>query len=243
MRVPNALLKERVKKVEDRLSEQGLKLLVVYSNGSSLGTGGRTHGYLRYLCDWDSRSAASVLVLRLGEEPVLLVPNPYFQRLARENMWFEDIRLGPQARLGQEIASILKPLISGNEKIGYIGRAETPAPVYEALLQGVPGVEWVQADQIINELRVVKDPLAITFHRRAAEICDAMFETFTREARKGKKAYQLQADVEHTARYEGAAIMFLRSFQWALWWTAHAVPGETAFAFLSLEIKSCWRFS
>jgi len=203
MIVPNSLLKERVMKVENRLSEQGLKLLVVYSNGSSLGIGSRTHGYLRYLCDWDSLSAPSVLVLRLGEEPILLVPNHYFQLLARENLWFEDIRVVPQARLGQEVASILRPLVSGNEKIGYIGRVETPVPVYEALLQGLAGVVWVQADRIIDELRMVKDPLAITFHRRAAEICDAMFETLTREVRKGKKAYQLQADVEHIARYEG----------------------------------------
>jgi Xaa-Pro aminopeptidase len=142
-------------------------------------------------------------VLRLGEEPILLVPNYYFQLLARENLWFEDIRVVPQTRLGQEVASILRPLVSGNEKIGYIGRVETPVPVYEALSQGLAGVTWVQADRIVDELRVVKDTLAITFHRRAAEICDAMFETLTREVRKGKKAYQLQADVEHIARYEG----------------------------------------
>ena len=34
MILPNSVLKERVKKVEDRLNEQGLKLLVVYSYGS-----------------------------------------------------------------------------------------------------------------------------------------------------------------------------------------------------------------
>lgn len=203
MIIPNSLLKERVGKVEDRLREQNLKSLVVYANGSSLGIGGRTHGYLRYLCDWDSRSAASVLLLRLGEEPILLVPNYYYQLLAGENLWFKDIRVIPQSKLGPEIASIIKPLISAQEKIGYIGRDETPVSVYEALLKGLDGVEWVQANGIIDELRVVKDPLAITFHRRAAEISDAMFETFTREVRKGKKAYQLQADVEHTAKYEG----------------------------------------
>ena len=70
-------------------------------------------------------------------------------------------------------------------------------------MQGLSGVEWVQADRIIDELRTVKDPVAITFYRRAAEICDAMFETLSREVRKGKKAFQLQADVEHTARYAG----------------------------------------
>jgi Xaa-Pro aminopeptidase len=120
-----------------------------------------------------------------------------------EKLWFKDIRKAPPKRLGPEVVSILQPLVSANEKVGYIGRAETPAPLYDALLHGLSGVEWIQADRIVDELRTIKDPVAITFHRRAAEICDAMFETLTREVRKGKKAYQLQADVEHTARYEG----------------------------------------
>jgi Xaa-Pro aminopeptidase len=203
MIIPNSLLKERLGTVESRLGEQGLNYLIVFSNGSNSGTSNRTHGYLRYLCDWDSQSAPSVLVLILGKEPILLVPNSYYQRLAMENLWFQDIRKVPTKRLGPEIVSILQPLVSANEKIGYIGRAETPAPLYDALLQGLPDAEWIQADRIVNELRTIKDPVAITFHRRAAEICDAMFETLTRAVRKGKKAYQLRADVEHTAKYEG----------------------------------------
>ena len=203
MRVPNSLLKERLDMVESRLRHQGLNHLVVFSNGSSSGTANRTHGYLRYLCDWDSLSAPSVLVLSLGRAPVLLVPNSYYQRLAMEKLWFKDIRKAPPKRIGLEVVSILQPLVSSNEKVGYIGRAETPVPLYDALLHGLSGVEWIQANRIIDELRTIKDPVAITFHRRAAEICDAMFETLTREVRKGKKAYQLQADVEHTARYEG----------------------------------------
>ena len=203
MTIPNSVLKERMKKVEDRVNEQGLKSLVVYATGSSLGTASHTQGYLRFLCDWDSRNASSVLVLRPGEEPILLVSNIAFQLFARETMWFGDIRTVPQGKLGHEIAAILRPLVSENAKIGYIGHAETPAPVYEALLQGLAGVTWVQANRIIDELRIVKDSLEVTLHRRAAEICDAMFQTFTREVRKGKKAYQLQADVEHTAGYEG----------------------------------------
>ena len=203
MMISNSLLKERLIKVESKLGKQGLNFLVVYSNGSNSGTANRTHGYLRYLFDWDSQSAPSVLVFILGKEPILLVPNSYYQRLAMEKLWFQDIRKVPPKRLGPEVVSILQPVVSANEKIGYIGRSETPAPLYDALLQGLFEVEWIQADRIIDELRTIKDPVAIMFHRRAAEICDAMFETLTREVRKGKKAYQLQADVEHTARYEG----------------------------------------
>ncbi len=203
MAIPNTVLKERIKNVEEQLIAEGLKALVVYSTGSSLGTASRTHGYMRYLLDWDSRNGFSALVLGPGQDPVLFVSNPAFQLFAKEIFWFQDIRLVSTERLGHEIASILRPRLPADAKIGYIGRIETPAPAYEALTQGLPGVTLVQANGILDKLRIVKDPLAISLHRHVAELCDEMFQTFTREVRRGKKAYQLQADVEHTARYAG----------------------------------------
>ncbi len=203
MAIPNSALKERIKDVEAKLIAEGLKALVVYSTGSSLGTASRTHGYLRYLLDWDSRNGFSTLVLTPGEEPILFVSNPAFQLFAKEVLWFKDIRLASPERLGQAVVSILQPRLSAGDQVGYIGRVETPVPVYEAITQGLPGVTLVQANGLLDKIRIVKDSLAITLHRHAAEISDEMFQTFTREVRRGKKAYQLQADVEHTARYAG----------------------------------------
>jgi Xaa-Pro dipeptidase len=203
MKIPDSILRARVKKVQEKLRKENLKALVVYSTGNVFGWAGRTHGYLRYLCNWDARNSASVLVLFPKKEPILLVPFHSFLLFARETVGLNDIRFVTLDNFDQEIVSIIKPLVSGRDKIGYIGKHETPAPLYEALVQGLTEIELVQVNRIIDELTMFKDELQITFHRRAAEICDAMFETFSREVRKGKKAYQLQADLEHAAKYEG----------------------------------------
>jgi len=203
MKITNSLLIKRLKKIEETLQKENLKGLVVYSTGSAIGYASQTHGYVRYLCNWDSRNFASVLIFIPEKEPILLVPMRSIQLFAKETMWFKDIRAVPPEKFGQEIVSILKPLISVNQKIAYIGRAETPVPLFEALLKGLEGVTWAEANPIIDKLRIVKDNIQIAFHRRAAKICDQMFEAFTREIRKGKKAYQLQADIEHSAKYEG----------------------------------------
>ena len=203
MAIPQATLKERIRKVTGKMKEKGFKALVVYSTGSSLGTTSRTHGYVRYLLDWDSRNGFSVLILWPDEEPILFVSNPAYQRFAQEIFWFSDIRLASPERLGGALVSLLRPRLSPGFEIGIIGRIETPFPVYDALLQGLPGVSLVEANSILDELRIIKEPLAIAYHRRAAELCDEMFQTFGREVRRGKKAFQLQADVEHTARYAG----------------------------------------
>ncbi|HSR12889.1 MAG TPA: Xaa-Pro peptidase family protein [Thermodesulfobacteriota bacterium] len=203
MAIPNSVLQERIRDVEAKLTAEGLKALVVYSTGSSLGSASRTHGYLRYLLDWDSRNGFSALVLTPGEKPILFVSNPAHLRFAREIFWFPDIRLVSAEGLGRGLVSVLRPRLSAGDRAGFIGRVETPVVVYEPLTKELPGVTIVPANALLDALRLVKDPLAISLHRHAAEISDEMFQTFTREVRQGKKGYQLQADVEHTAKYAG----------------------------------------
>jgi len=203
MVIPAHVLKGRIKKVQDRLIGENLTGLVIYSSGSCLGFAGRTHGYLRYLCDWDARNFASVLILIRGQEPILLVPVRSLQQFARETLWFPDIRIVPQPDLSSEILLTLKPTLLSDQKIGYVGRDEMPGPLYEAMFHGSLANVWVDASHIIDQLRIIKEDIDIDLHRRAADICDTMVNTFRREVMSGKKVYQIQADLEHTAKLEG----------------------------------------
>jgi len=203
MTIPTSVFKSRIKQAIEHSQEEKLSGLVVYSTGSSLGFSSRTHGYCRFLSDWDARTQAAVLILLPKKDPVLLVPGRSPQLFAKEIMWFDDIRAIPQGEFGREIVATLKPILLGGEKIGYIGRSETPVPIYDALRGGLERVELVEANHIVDKLRIVKDSLAIDFHRRSAGVCDAMFETLEREIRSGKMVYQIQAVLEYTARYEG----------------------------------------
>jgi Xaa-Pro dipeptidase len=203
LKIPNSIFKERLKNTAEKMQSRNLQGLVIYSTGSMLGNGSRTHGYIRYLCGWDGRNLPSVLIVVPEKDPILLVTMRSAQLYAKETLWFDDIRVTPQAKLGQEIITGVHSLFSKNKKIGYIGRDETPAPVYDRLREDAEGIELIEASKIIDEQRIIKDTIQIIFHQRAAEICDAMLETLTREIGKGKKVYQLQADLEHTAKYEG----------------------------------------
>ncbi len=49
MGIDQVTLRSRLRDVEDALGGAGHAALVVYGNGSALGAGSRTHGYLRYL--------------------------------------------------------------------------------------------------------------------------------------------------------------------------------------------------
>jgi Xaa-Pro aminopeptidase len=203
MTIPTSVFKNRVRQAIKQSQKENLSALVVFSTGSSLGFSSRTHGYCRFLCDWDARTQTAVLILLPKSDPVLLVPGRSPTLFAKEIMWFDDIRAIAQDEFGRQIVATLKPILSAGDKIGFIGRSETPVPLYDALREGLEGIELVEANHIVDRLRTVKDSVAINFHRRSAAVCDAMFETLKREIRSGKMVYQIQADMEYTAKYEG----------------------------------------
>jgi Xaa-Pro aminopeptidase len=204
MEIPVSIFKDRIKQVEKKAKTKNLSAMVVYASGSGLGFAGTTHGTMRFLCDWDARNQAAVLILQPDQAPILLVPGRSPQLFAKEIMWFEDIRIVPQSGFGKEIVSILTPLLADNDKVGYLGKSETPVGLYDTLREGLPRIELIAADSIVDELRTVKDSHAIGFHRRSAALCDNLFEVFKREVRSGKPVFQIQADLEHAAKIEGA---------------------------------------
>jgi len=207
LRVDQVTLKRRVKEIEGELKEKGLEALVVYANGSALGAASKMHGYIRYLVNLDSHNTSAILVLRPGLDPSLILSiNPRHQgAILRTHLWFKDVRKTKAPLMGQEVVQILSNVAApAKRRIGYIGLTEMTVPVWTAIEKGLPGIEWVDFAPEFDKRRVQKDDLQLAFHRRAAEICDAIFQTVQRKARAGLKSYQLQAEMEYTARYEGA---------------------------------------
>lgn len=197
-------LKARVRDVETALSNSNLSALVVFGNGSALGHGSRTHGYLRYLCNWDGHNTPSILILIPGRTPTLLTPNIFLKFLSKDLLWFDNVHFVKPPGFAAAVRQALEEFGRDNGRVGYIGRDETPVTVWEGLEKELPSVDWVDFTSELDNRRVTKDQLQLSFHRRAAEICDSLFETVAREVRTGKKAYQIQAEMEKTARYAGA---------------------------------------
>jgi len=203
MKLDQSVFSQRLSDVERNLSSQGLAGLVVYATGSALGPSSRTHGYMRYLCDWDSHHAPSILVLRFGQPPVLLVPNIFMVFLAKQHHWIEDVRFVKIVDFADALNRLLHDGKIGASSVGLIGRNEMPAPVWEAVVKLLPDVQWRDATRAVDQARIIKDPQQLVMHQRAAEICDAMFGTLAQEITAPKPAFQLQADMEHTARDAG----------------------------------------
>jgi len=200
-------LKTRTHEIEEELRRQDLRGLVLYANGSALGNKSRAHGYLRYCCDFDGRNIPAMLVLRPNAPPLLIVGNPNGREnrtdISERNLWIKDVQYTRAELMGEEVVRVFADLPTPR-RLAYIGYSETPAPVWKSLEKALPKLEWAHNfSTFIDKQRVQKSALELMFHRRAADVCDAMFQTLAREVRTGKAGYQLQAAMEHTARYEG----------------------------------------
>ncbi len=198
------ILKERLDATRQKLTDTGCDALVLYAPGSVLGNGTQAHGYMRYLCDWDGYNTPSVLVVFPDAGPVLFVTNIFLQMMSESGLWGDDVRFHTPPTLGQAVAALLTERIGMPKKLAYIGKSETPVPFWEALTSALGGVPIMPFEPLLDTERVVKDALQMTMHKRAAEICDDMFQELYRKVGSGKPVYRIQADLDHVARSAGA---------------------------------------
>ncbi len=195
---------ERVRKIRNMMEERRLDVLVIFSNSSALGPGTSTHGYIRYVCNWTSALLPSLLILPGNGDPTLLVPMGPDVPHAKELTGFTDVKLRAPGGYGMEAAETLHRLNLNGGVIGLVGIDEMPASISRDLLKRLPKRGMVNADDILDELRMVKSEKEIRLMREAARISDAMIEALVEDARDGEWAYRAMANMEHAAKREGA---------------------------------------
>ena len=202
--VDRRVLAERRQKVESLLVEKGFDALVLYAQGSSIGSTSKSHGYMSFLTDWDSYNTSSVLVMVPGKQPVLVVSNIFLKCMSERFWWLDDVRFATANAMPGVVLQALKDACGSCRRIAYIGKAETPVPFWESLKAGTGEAEYADFESFIDPMRVVKDPVQYSLHYRGAEICDAMFGKLQQEIKKNVPIYKLQNAMTQLAQDNGA---------------------------------------
>ena len=209
MGITKDAINKRVGKIRKGMVDQSLEALIIYAGPTSVLYGTATSGNMKYLTNWADRSSPSLLVLPLHAEPVLFVTTPFGASALKEkhDLWFEDVRVESNMSLwGNSAIGVLEDRDVSKGKVGLVGLAEMPTPIYLGLTS-LNDHRWdfEQADRMIALARVVKEPDEIELHRQAAKIADSVMYTMLNAARQpGKGAWQLLVDGEHVGRLMGA---------------------------------------
>jgi len=202
LRMDETTLKRRIADVERSLIEAGLSALVVFGNGSALGSGSRSHGYLRYLCNWDGHNTPSVLILVPGRQPRLLTPNIFLKFLGGELMWFEDVHFVKPPAFGAATRDALEESGLIRKRIGIVGHDEMTVPVWAGSRRNCGGrVGRLHAE--IDRRRIVRIRCSWPFIAGRGNL-RRHFRDSSRQVRSGQKTYQIQAEMERTAKLAGA---------------------------------------
>jgi Xaa-Pro dipeptidase len=197
--VPADVLISRVQSLQDWGRQNGFDALVVFGQGSVLGTATRSHGNLRYLIDWDGDAAASALVIPAQGQPSLVVANIFAQMRGRERTALADVRFGRGPSFASAIADLLP---AGTRRVALAGRDEIPFAIWQPLADAGANA-WASCDAELARRRAIKDSLQIAFHRQAAAICDRMFEALGPALHTGLTVADIQAELEKLGRQQG----------------------------------------
>ncbi len=109
-----------------------------YANGSALGSMSRTHGYLRYPCNFDGHNTPAMLILVPGRLPILLSGMPFLMQLQTKGTpWFDDVRNVKPPLFREEIVSIFTENGIARRRIGY--SYEDPLVSLAFPIPGKPG--------------------------------------------------------------------------------------------------------
>jgi Xaa-Pro dipeptidase len=197
--VPSNVLADRIKSFQDWGRENNFDALVVFGQGSVLGTATRSHGNLRYLLDWDADAAASALVLPINGAPSLIVANIFAQMRGRERDLLAEVRFGRGASFATTVVDLLP---TGADRVALAGRDEIPVGIWEPLASlGAGG--WISCDAELSRRRAIKDPLQVAYHTEAAAICDRIFENLGPALHSGLSVADVQSELERFGRQQG----------------------------------------
>jgi ectoine hydrolase len=127
---------------------------------------------------WVGRSHSAVL-LAPGHEPLLIVDGADYRR---DLIGIEDVCFAldfPAA-----VAQALRERRLDRGRLGVAGLNVMSARVYRLLRERLPGCELLDADDLIEALRVIKSPLELERIRAAAQVGDAVVTTIMEHAQR-----------------------------------------------------------
>lgn len=176
----------RLQKLRERLSDAGLDGLLVVNKANR-----------RYVSGFTGTTAWLFITSTAAQ---LITDGRYWDRATREAPAFTLVKVPPTAGYEKTLQEILA---KHGGRLGFEAKTVT-VDQYRNILEGVTGVKWVAADEVIQRLRQSKDAQELAAIRRAAEVTDAAMHHAVSLLRPGIREADLAWEIEKYMREHGA---------------------------------------
>lgn len=209
IKVPESEFIERVRKVQDAMQRQNLDALFVYGDEYR-------RENLRYLSNFWPIFERGACCLGRTDDPIL-VGAPEGERYAREMSPWKDVRnikefacvsvpeeINYPGASFSSLREVIRENLNGGKRLGVVGKWDMPGPIYDRVSGVVPGLEVIEADTILRELRLIKSENEIACLREAGRLACVGYEKLLAMAVPGNTELQAAGAAEGAARSAGA---------------------------------------
>ena len=179
------------------MARRDLEALVIYGDNYSFAD-------LCYLTNYFPKVRGGIaLVPREGAISVLLNIGSRDVPFAKTLTWVEDVRASNQ--VGTDGAKLLQEKGFEKAKVGLIDSGRGfPLPQLEEMKAAVPHVRWENCEAMLQPLRLMKGVEELTAMREAGRVLREICEEVTAVVRRGRKEFEIVADIDRLARDKGA---------------------------------------
>jgi Xaa-Pro aminopeptidase len=192
-RLSQAELDRRYDSVRTRMKQRGLDLLLVSGIRFVAGT-----GYLRYLTNWAEPFAGELLIFPLKGVPIFLA------RTGERALLVKDL-IGLRSSAGSTAAHAAAALKkTGCKRIGICGLKTMLAEFYVQLTAALPDVAFVDASEILDEVRMIKSEEELVWVRASANLSDIAFKQFSTLIHSGCSEADVFLEVDYAVKKRGA---------------------------------------
>ena len=195
--LPAEVFHSRLQKVREQMARRDLEALVIYGDNYSFAD-------LCYLTNYFPKVRGGIaLVPREGAISVLLNIGSRDVPFAKTLTWVEDVRASNQ--VGTDGAKLLQEKGFEKAKVGLIDSGRGfPLPQLEEMKAAVPHVRWENCEAMLQPLRLMKGVEELTAMREAGRVLREICEEVTAVVRRGRKEFEIVADIDRLARDKGA---------------------------------------
>lgn len=197
--------------LREAMSAQGLEALVICSRGDEF-----VRGRVQYVSDIFQWAGRGFVVLPAKGDAVFVGDPLWGLGYAMLGGYLEDHRLPERA--GTEIGNILGDLGLAKASVGVVGLADITAVAdYNDMTAAQPEVDWQDATDLFDDVRMLKSEEEIEATRETGRILRTVFTALEAEIRPGVRELDVLAEAHRLARQlgcvEGIALMGTAPFK------------------------------
>ena len=189
----------RISKAKSFMASKKLDAVAIYGDANQSSN-------LSYLTNFFPYADTGIFILPLSGAPMLFTTHayrnmPWFRKIT----WVEDIVCTNS--MGEECLNYLKSIDLPEKKIGLIHTRAFPYPIYQ-IFQDQLSSDFIDVTDDYECLRSVKSEYELSFVKKASDIANKSFKKLNHILRPGISGYEIAAEIELTARGDGAEDIF-----------------------------------